>query len=73
MLGDLAHCACNDAARRNGLRGNLFLHRYLAEFEFRYNNRVKPGVNDEERAAKALKGIEGKRLTYRPADETAYA
>ena len=40
------------------------LHRYLAEFDFRYNNRSKLGVEDEERAAKALKGIEGKRLTY---------
>jgi transposase-like protein len=42
------------------------LHRYLAEFEFRYNNRIAHGVNDGERAARAMKGIEGKRLTYRP-------
>jgi transposase-like protein len=41
------------------------LHRYLAEFEFRYNNRAKLGVTDGERATKALKGIRGKRLTYR--------
>jgi transposase-like protein len=41
------------------------LHRYLAEFDFRYNNRSRLGVEDGERAAKALKGIEGKRLTYR--------
>jgi transposase-like protein len=41
------------------------LHRYLAEFEFRYNNRVRLGVTDGERATKALKGIRGKRLTYR--------
>ena len=40
------------------------LHRYLAEFDFRYNNRSKLGVEDTERAALALKGIEGKRLTY---------
>jgi transposase-like protein len=40
------------------------LHRYLAEFDFRYNNRSKLGVEDDERASKALKGIEGKRLTY---------
>jgi transposase-like protein len=40
------------------------LHRYLAEFDFRYNERSKLGVNDAERATKALKGIEGKRLTY---------
>lgn len=40
------------------------LHRYLAEFDFRYNNRVANGVHDEERAEKALKGFKGKRLTY---------
>jgi transposase-like protein len=41
------------------------LHRYLAEFDFRYSNRAKLGVTDGERAAKALRGIQGKRLTYR--------
>jgi transposase-like protein len=41
------------------------LRRYLTEFDFRYNNRTALGVTDAERAAKALKGIEGKRLTYR--------
>ncbi len=40
------------------------LGRYLKEFDFRYNNRSKLGVEDDERAAKVLKGIEGKRLTY---------
>jgi hypothetical protein len=40
------------------------LHRYLKEFDFRYSNRSKLGVEDAERAALALKGIEGKRLTY---------
>lgn len=41
------------------------LHRYLAEFDFRYSNRAKLGVDDGERTARALKGIVGKRLTYR--------
>ena len=41
------------------------LSRYLTEFEFRHNNRSGLGVSDGERAATALKGIEGKRLTYR--------
>ena len=41
------------------------LHRYLAEFDFRYNNRVALGVNDETRAAKMVEGVVGKRLTYR--------
>ena len=44
------------------------LHRYLTEFEFRHNNRSGLGVNDGERTALAMKGIEGKRLTYRPTD-----
>lgn len=41
------------------------LHRYLAEFDFRYNNRIALGVNDQARATTALRGIVGKRLTYR--------
>jgi transposase-like protein len=41
------------------------LKRYLCEFDFRYNERVALGVGDEERAAKAIKGAAGKRLTYR--------
>jgi transposase-like protein len=41
------------------------LHRYLSEFDFRYSNRVALGVDDAIRAAKALEGIKGKRLTYR--------
>lgn len=41
------------------------LHRYLAEFDFRYNNRERLGVNDMERTEAALQGIVGKRLTYR--------
>ncbi len=43
------------------------LHRYLAEFDFRYSNRVGLGVGDLERADRALDGIKGKRLTYRTA------
>ena len=40
------------------------LHRYLAEFDFRYSNRVRLGVNDEQRTERVLRGIVGKRLTY---------
>lgn len=47
--------------------GEQHLHRYLAEYDFRYNNRVALGVNDEQRATAALKGVKGKRLTYRAA------
>lgn len=47
------------------------LHRYLAEFDFRYNARQSLGVNDEARAAKALRGVVGKRLTYRTVGQNA--
>jgi transposase-like protein len=41
------------------------LHRYLAEFDFRYSNRSALGVEDQERSEIALKGAKGKRLTYK--------
>jgi transposase-like protein len=41
------------------------LHRYLAEFDFRHNNRIALGIDDTERADRALRGVVGKRLTYR--------
>jgi len=44
------------------------LNRYLGEFDFRYNNRK---INDSERTEEALRGIEGKRLTYRRTDQKA--
>lgn len=44
------------------------LHRYTAEFDFRYNTRK---VSDGERAALALSGMEGKRLTYRRTNAVA--
>jgi hypothetical protein len=40
------------------------LHRYVAEFDFRYNARAKLGFDDNARTGAALKGIVGKRLTY---------
>jgi ISXO2-like transposase domain len=42
--------------------GKQHLHRYLSEFDLRYNNRT---VSDTERAEKAVKGSDGKRLMYR--------
>ncbi len=45
--------------------GSQHLHRYLAEFDFRYTNRSGLGIGDDERAEIALRGIAGKRLTYR--------
>lgn len=44
------------------------LKRYLAEYDFRYNEREALGVNDLARADVALKGIKGKRLTYETAN-----
>ena len=57
---------------KRGMRGvyqhcsEKHLHRYLAEYDFRYNHRVKLGYGDSDRADLAIKGAEGKRLTYRP-------
>jgi transposase-like protein len=53
MKGTYQHCA------------EKHLHRYLAEFDFRYSNRIGAGINDKERAERAVAGIIGKRLTYR--------
>jgi len=52
MKGVYQHCA------------KEHLHRYLAEFDFRYNNRAALKVDDRERAERLVKGIVGKRLTY---------
>ena len=40
------------------------LHRYVAEFDFRYNHRIARGIDDRARTTAALRGIAGKRLTY---------
>jgi hypothetical protein len=49
--------------------GEKHLHRYLAEYDFRYNTRTALGYNDLMRAEEPAKGIYGKRLTYRRPDE----
>lgn len=56
MRGTYQHCAHNH------------LGRYLSEFEFRYNNRVKLGISDCMRAERLLAGVVGKRLTYQRTD-----
>ncbi len=59
---------------KRGMRGvyqhcsEKHLHRYLAEFDFRYNHREALGIGDEVRTAAAIKAGEGKRLTYHPAN-----
>jgi transposase-like protein len=53
MKGIYQHCAHNH------------LHRYVTEFDFRYNNRKANGIEDFERAEILLRGVIGKRLTYR--------
>jgi hypothetical protein len=45
--------------------GEAHLHRYLAEFDFRYNRRIALGMNDTMRVEDIARGAEGKRLTYR--------
>lgn len=56
---------------KRGLNGNYqhcseqHFQRYLNEFAFRYNNRIKLGVDDTQRAMIAARGADGKRLTYR--------
>ena len=58
MVGTYQHC------------GEQHLQRYLAEFDFRMNHRVKLGYTDDMRADAALKGISGKRLTYRRSNKS---
>src|SRR5579863_133293 len=53
MNGTYQHC------------GSQHLHRYLAEFDFRYNHRVALKIDDRQRTVNALAGIGGKRLTYK--------
>lgn len=61
MIGVYQHC------------GEAHLHRYLAEFDFRYNRRSALGVGDRERADDLIRGVSGKRLTYAQTDNPAYA
>ncbi len=51
--------------------GKQHLHRYLAEFDFRYTNREATGCNDDDRAMRAIQGTVGKRLTYQQPDRAA--
>jgi len=59
---------------KRGMRGvyqhcsEKHLHRYLAEFDFRYNHRAALGFSDETRTAAAIRSAEGKRLTYHQVD-----
>jgi hypothetical protein len=53
MVGVYQHCS------------ERHLHRYLAEFDFRYSNRIVLGIDDVERTERAIRGIIGTRLTYR--------
>jgi transposase-like protein len=61
MLGTYQHC------------GEAHLHRYLAEFDFRYNRRSALGIEDQERTEDLLRGAVGKRLTYRRIGEAGHA
>lgn len=61
MIGVYQHC------------GEAHLHRYLAEFDFRYNRRAALGVGDRERADDLIRGASGKRLTYVQTDDACHA
>jgi len=61
MVGVYQHC------------GEQHLQRYLDEFAFRYSNRSKLGIEDTQRAAIAIRGAEGKRITYRGPRSTTNA
>ncbi len=60
---------------KRGMRGvyqhckEKHLHRYLAEFDFRYNHRVALGIGDIDRTLAAIRGAAGKRLLYQQSDE----
>jgi transposase-like protein len=56
MKGVYQHCA------------KKHLHRYVAEFNFRYNHRISLGFDDADHAAAILSAVAGKRLTYNPAN-----
>ena len=64
---------------KKGMRGvyqhcsEKHLHRYAAEFDFRYSNREANGIDDMGRTDAALASIVGKRLTYRSADKQTSA
>jgi hypothetical protein len=59
MIGIYQHCS------------EKHLHRYLAEFDFRYSNRKALGVGDVDRTMRALGGVVGRRLMYRDSSEAA--
>jgi hypothetical protein len=78
-LGGFAHTNTVEAffsILKRGITGTYHqvseahLHRYLVEFDFRHNTRTALGVTDAQRAERALKGIEGKRLLYRGTSST---
>lgn len=61
MIGVYQHC------------GEAHLHRYLAEFDFRYNRRTALKVSDAERAEDLLRMVRDKRMTYRRIGEAGIA
>jgi transposase-like protein len=79
-LGGFAHVNTAEsfhALIKRGIYGTFHavseqhLSRYISEAAFKWNTRTKLGFNDTDRACAAIKGIEGKRLTYRRIDAIA--
>ena len=79
VVGDIHNNSCESyfSVFKRGMKGvyqhcsEKHLHRYLAEFDFRHNNRVALGVDDLRRAENLLAQVKGRRLTYKAADRTA--
>lgn len=61
MVGIYQHC------------GEAHLHRYLAEFDFRYNRRAALKICDRERTDDLIRGVSGKRLMYAQTGEADHA
>lgn len=61
LTGVYQHCAAHH------------LHRYVSEFDFRYNSRTRLGVDDAERATRVVRGAAGKRLMYRRSESASAA
>lgn len=81
-LGGFAHTNTVEAffsILKRGITGTYHqvseahLPRYLAEFDFRHNTRIALGVNDAQRAALAVQGVAGRRLTYKDPRSSANA
>ena len=64
QLKAISRSSSAECAASTSTAARSTLHRYLAEFDFRYNYRASLGFNDKDRTVAAVRAGEGKRLTY---------